>query len=101
VAQPYGWGHSFYLNFLPDPTTFEGALAVLIVGSLIVPAILGGLRWYLKRRQRKAKEAEARREARLHLRAGEADLLEALKDRLRPLSADVADDQVVVPVYCF
>jgi hypothetical protein len=42
VAQPYGLSDGFYLNFLPDPSTFEGAVLVTVVGGLILAVIIGG-----------------------------------------------------------
>ena len=45
-------------------------VAATAVGGLIVLAVDGGARWYLRRRERRAKQAEAEYDRRTYIRVG-------------------------------
>jgi hypothetical protein len=47
----------FFTPFLPDPSTFEGAVAVTVIGGLLLALILGLLRLVTHRRRRPASVA--------------------------------------------
>lgn len=50
-----------------------------VVIGLTVAAVVASADWYVKRRARKAKKAEARSEARIHLRAGADQVAQELR----------------------
>jgi len=42
------------MAFLPDPSTFEGALVVAVAGALLAALIVGGIGWFRHRRRQAA-----------------------------------------------
>jgi hypothetical protein len=66
-----------------DWGSFFTGVAVTIVGGLILAAVLGGPRLFIRRRERKAKEAERRREDRAYLRGGVLQVTRELRENAR------------------
>jgi len=62
-----------------DWAAFAFWVAVTVVGGLVLGAIGGGVRWYSRRRERKAKEAEQRAFDRIPLRAGAGEVARDLR----------------------
>jgi hypothetical protein len=44
--------HVFVLAFLPDPSTFEGGVAVAVAAGLVLALILGAVGWFRHRKPR-------------------------------------------------
>ena len=55
------------------------SVATSVVVGLILAVVIGSFRWYLRRRERRAKEAEARAINRAHLRAGASQVAQELR----------------------
>jgi hypothetical protein len=66
-----------------DWGSFFTGVAVTVVGGLILAAIFGVPGWYRRRRKKNAKEAEARREARAHIRAGVQEITREMRENAR------------------
>jgi hypothetical protein len=62
-----------------DWGSFWTGVAGTVVASLIVAAVVAGVRWYGRRRKRKAKEAEDRRQTRSALRVGAHEVARELR----------------------
>jgi hypothetical protein len=63
-----------------DWGSFGTGVAVTVVGGLIVWAIIASFHWYGRRRERKAKEIEARNFERIPLRAGAVQIAQELRE---------------------
>jgi hypothetical protein len=61
-------------------TVIWTGVVVGVVVSVIVAAIFRIPRWYVRRREKKAKEAEARRSARIHITAGAGNVARELRE---------------------
>jgi hypothetical protein len=62
-----------------DWSSVATGVVVGVVVGLILAVVLGAPRWYARRRERKAKEAEARAINRAHLRGGASNVARELR----------------------